>query len=79
MWLASHVTCQKKKEEKKNYHFLQMDLYDFQENVFDNLSFKYICIHTEYTHVGPQSTSQPSHGLTPWYQQVTKQLVYLPG
>ena len=29
-----------------------------------NFSFYYICIHTGYTHVSPQSWSQPSHGLT---------------
>ena len=56
-----------------------MDLCDFPEYVFDNLSFKYICIHTGYTHVDPQSQSQPAHGLTPWYQQVTKELIHLPG
>ena len=30
------------------------------------------CIHMAYSHVGPQSQSQPSYGLTTGYQQVTK-------
>ena len=38
---------------------LLMDFYDFRANVFANFSFYYICIHTGYTHVGPQSQSQP--------------------
>ena len=40
-----------------------MDFYDFQAYVFANLSIKYICIHTGYPQVGPQSQSKPSCGL----------------
>ena len=47
-------------------------LLEFPSICICKFSFQYIGIHTGYTHVGPYSQSQLSHGLTTRYKQVTK-------